>query len=87
MKTEGFSSKEEMEQAIKATGAKFVLYVNTKAHIHRVGGCNCLWQNRKTRGNFGVYSIYQTYDEAYQYAKSTGLKAKNCSKCLDGKIL
>ena len=82
MKTEGFSSKEEMEQAIKATEAKFVLYVNTKAHIHRVGGCGYLWQNRKTRGSFGVYSIYQTYDEAEKDAIKTGKTIKPCAEQL-----
>ncbi|MBQ8014514.1 MAG: hypothetical protein IJ257_09035 [Treponema sp.] len=30
---------------------------------------------------------FDTYDEACQYAKSTGLVAKNCSKCLDGQML
>lgn len=81
MKTEGFSSREEMEEAIAATDAKFVLYVNTKAHIHRVGGCHTLWQNRATRGNFGVYSIFKTYEEAENEAVKTGKIIKPCGFC------
>ena len=83
MKASNFESKSEMNDAIAKTGAKFVLYVNTKAHIHRVGGCGCLWQNRKTRGSFGVYSIYQTYDEAEKDAIKTGKTIKPCAEQLE----
>ena len=44
----------------------------------------------KTEGIVAVFSKYfsfDTYEEAREYAKSTGLVAKNCSKCLDGQML
>ena len=86
MKTANFDNKEEMDTAIAATGAKFILYVNSKAHIHRANGCRTLWQNRTTRGNFGVYSIYQSYEDAEKAAYKTGKNVKLCGHCFKDSV-
>lgn len=66
-------------------GSPFITYQRKGCRIH-TGDCSCIgmWGAPQV---YSKYYSFDTYEEAYQYAKSTGLVAKNCSKCLDGQML
>lgn len=78
MKTEGFSTREEMDQAIKATGAKFVTYQNRGMRIH-YPDCGRLFMNGG--GIAGYYAIHKTYADAKSYADSRNPENTNCQVC------
>lgn len=66
-------------------GSPFITYQRKGLRIHK-GDCTCIamWGAPQV---YSKYYSFDTYEEAYQYAKSTNLKAKNCSRCLDGEYL
>ncbi len=74
MKTEGI-----------VDGKPFITYQRRGLRIH-TGDCSCIamWGAPQV---YSKYYSFDTYEEAREYAKSTGLVAKNCSKCLDGQML
>lgn len=74
MKTEGI-----------VAGKPFITYQRKGCRIH-TGDCSCIAMHGAPQV-FSKYFSFDTYEEAREYAKSTGLVAKNCSKCLDGKLL
>jgi len=78
MKTEGFSSKKEMEEAVEATGAKFVTYQNRWLKIH-YPDCGRLWMNGG--GKAGYYAIHKTYADAKKYADARDPDNWNCKIC------
>ena len=66
-------------------GAEYITYQRKGLRIHR-GTCTQIAKHGAPQV-FSKYYSFDTYEEAYKYAKSTGLNAKNCSLCLDGRYL